>query len=202
MAAGPDALWRAGEALRHGGRASRGLPDTHACRTSAIILIRRQVPLTREILCATDFSPASIAALQRALVLAQQSGGRLAVLHVLERVSVRTRLLALRGLQAHRQLSPVSSRGCHARLPSCHSTGSSELVRRADPRRLRCALRRAILSTAVKVKPDLIVMGLPSEKRTRHCIHGLDGRLAVFERRSARSLRYLSQRTRLRARHS
>ena len=38
----------------------------------------------REILCATDFSPASIAALKQALVLAQQSGGRLTVLHVLD----------------------------------------------------------------------------------------------------------------------
>ena len=37
-----------------------------------------------EILCATDFSPASIAALKQALVLAQQSGGRLTVLHVLD----------------------------------------------------------------------------------------------------------------------
>ena len=67
----------------------------------------------REILCATDFSPASIAALKHALVLAQQSGGRLTALHVLDGFPYET-VYRVHGRSDSSTSIAFSWRRCHA----------------------------------------------------------------------------------------
>ena len=114
----------------------------------------------REILCATDFSPASIAALQRALVLAQQSGGRLTILHVLDGFpyeTVYSGFRASRLIDDYRGLVAQVSRELRTVIPQ-------EALNWCDVRTrvVSGVPHRAILSTAVEIKPDLIVMGLPA----------------------------------------
>ena len=68
-------------------------------------------------------------------MLAQQSGGRLTVLHVLDRFpdeTVYSGAPAFRLIDEYRSLVAQASRGVG------NPSGRFELVRRADPRRLRC----------------------------------------------------------------
>lgn len=113
-----------------------------------------------EILCATDFSPASIAALKQALVLAQQSGGRLTVLHVLDGFPYETVYSgspAFRLIDEYRGLVAQVSRQLRNAIPQ-DALNWCDLQTRV----VSGVPHRAILSTALEIKPDLIVMGLPT----------------------------------------
>jgi nucleotide-binding universal stress UspA family protein len=114
----------------------------------------------REILCAIDFSPASIAALKQALVLAQQSGGRLTVLHVLDGFPYETVYSGSRGfrlIDEYRGLVAQVSRQLRNAIPQDALNWCD-----VQTRVVSGVPHRAILSTAVEIKPDLIVMGLPA----------------------------------------
>ena len=76
------------------------------------------------------------------------------------RVSVRNGLLGLPGLQAHRRLSRSRRAGV---TPAANDAIPQEALNWCDvqTRVVSGVPHRAILSTAVEIKPDLIVMGLP-----------------------------------------
>jgi nucleotide-binding universal stress UspA family protein len=113
----------------------------------------------REILCATDFSHASIAALTQALVLAQESGGRLTVLHVLDGFPYETVYSGSRAFRLideyHGLVAQVSGQLRHA-IPHDALNWCD-----VQTRVVAGVPHRVILSTAVEIEPDLIVMGLP-----------------------------------------
>ena len=111
-----------------------------------------------EILCPMDFSPASAAALGQALILAQQNGGRLTLLHVIDGSPGETADsggAAVRLIEEH-----------HARVD-----GISRQMRAAVPREFRLCnvatkvvsgvAHRSILAIAMQLDADLIVMGMP-----------------------------------------
>jgi nucleotide-binding universal stress UspA family protein len=111
------------------------------------------------ILCPTDFSAASAAALQKALILAQQSGGRLTLLHVLEGFPYGTVYSggeAFRLIGEYRARVDKVSREMRSEVPPdafnwCH----------IDTKAVSGIAHRAIVSTASELSADLIVMGLP-----------------------------------------
>ena len=111
------------------------------------------------ILCPTDFSAASSAALQEALVLAQQSGGRLTLLHVLEGFPYGTVYSggeAFRLIGEYRaQVDRISQQMRSAVPPDafnwCH----------IETRAVSGIAHRTIVSTASELEADLIVMGQP-----------------------------------------
>jgi nucleotide-binding universal stress UspA family protein len=150
-------LWRAGVFAKELGRlvASPTLtvPDNHDGGNATADA------MFREILCATDFSPASVAALKQAVVLAQQSGGRLTVLHVLDAFpyeTVYSGSRAFRLIDEYRGLVAQLSRQLRDAIPQDALNWSD-----VQTRVVSGVPHRAILSTAVEIKPDLIVMGLP-----------------------------------------
>ena len=113
----------------------------------------------REVLCATDFSPASIAALKKTLVLTQESGGRLTVLHVLDGFpceTVYSGSRAVRLIDEYHGLVAQVSRQLRNAIP--HDALNSCDV---QTRVVSGVPHRAILATALEIKPHLIVMGLP-----------------------------------------
>jgi nucleotide-binding universal stress UspA family protein len=149
-------LWRAGvfakELARLVASPTLTVPDNHDGATADALF--------REILCATDFSPSSIAALKQGLVLAQQSGGRLTVLHVLDGFPYETVYSgspAFRLIDEHRGLVAQVSGQLRNAIPQ-------EALNWCDvqTRVVSGVPPRAILSTALAIKPDLIVMGLPA----------------------------------------
>ena len=114
----------------------------------------------REILCATDFSPVSIAALKQGSVLAQQSGGRLTVLHVLDGFPYETLYSgspAFRLIDEYRGLVAQVSRQLRNAIPQDALNWCD-----VQTRIVSGVPHRAILSAALEIKPDLIVMGLPA----------------------------------------
>lgn len=119
---------------------------------------RAKVPFI-EILCPTDFSPASSAAMSRALVLAQQNAGRITLLHVLEGHPYET---VYSGPRAMRLIEDYDRRVAKT---------TRELRRLVPPDAYNwCAVdtnvvsgvpHRSILATAAETQADLIVMGFP-----------------------------------------
>ena len=111
------------------------------------------------ILCPTDFSGASAAALQTALILAQQNGARLTLLHVLQGLrygTVYSGGAAFRLIGEYRARVDRISRQMRSEVPPdafnwCH----------IDTRVVSGVAHRTILSTASELDADLIVMGLP-----------------------------------------
>ena len=111
------------------------------------------------ILCPTDFSAASAAALRQALVLAQQSGGTLTLLHVLDGFPYETPYsggAAFRLIGEYRAQVDRISREMRNAVPSdafnwCH----------IDTVVVSGVAHRTIVATASELKSDLIVMGLP-----------------------------------------
>ena len=111
------------------------------------------------ILCATDFSAASTAALQEALILAQRSGGRLTLLHVLEGFPHGTAYSggeAFRLIGEYRAQVDRISRRLRSEVPPeafdwCH----------IETRAVSGIAHRTIVSTASELGADLIVMGQP-----------------------------------------
>ncbi len=110
----------------------------------------------KNILCGVDFSPASIAALQWALELGRQSGGRVTVLHAIEFLHERepSPFLDLDLAKYHRQAIKRAGEWLHARLANEPQTWSTidEVV----------AVGRAaqlLLSRSADGGADLIVVG-------------------------------------------
>ena len=103
-------------------------------------------PMFRNILCPVDSSPPAVAALRQAVVLAQP-GSRLTALHVLD---------------GFPQEAVPSASGAFAlleeHLDDLDSRDIQTLIVSGVP-------HEAILSTAMEVKPDLIVIGLPIRGR-------------------------------------
>jgi nucleotide-binding universal stress UspA family protein len=150
-------LWRAGVFAKEMARLvncpTLTVPDNHAGVSATAD------GMFREILCATDFSPASIAALKQALIVAQQSGGRLTVLHVLDGFPYETVYSGSRGfrlIDEYRGLVAQVSRQLRNAIPQDALNWCD-----VQTRVVSGVAHRAILSTAVEIKPDLIVMGLP-----------------------------------------
>jgi nucleotide-binding universal stress UspA family protein len=150
-------LWRAGvfarELARRVACPTLTVPNNHDGANSTAD------PMFGEILCATDFLPASMAALKQALILAQQSGGRLTVLHVLDGFpyeSVYSGSGAFRLIDEYRGLVAQVSRQLRDAIPQDALNWCD-----VQTRVVSGVAHRTILATAVEIKPDLIVMGLP-----------------------------------------
>jgi nucleotide-binding universal stress UspA family protein len=112
-----------------------------------------------DILCPIDFSAASVAAMHRALVLAQQGAGRITLLHVLEGYPYET---VYSGGRAMRLLEDYDARVAKTsrelrRLVPADADNWCEI----DTTVVSGVPHRSILATAVEIGADLIVMGLP-----------------------------------------
>ncbi len=124
----------------------------------------------RRVVCATDFEPASNAALAMALPIAQKAGSRLTLIHVINGVSPESasryawhfkvpeyhRLLAASAWRRLQESIPVEARksaSVHARVVT--GTLSDEIVRIAD-----------------EARADLIVMGVTSRGATGRRLMG------------------------------
>lgn len=159
--------WRPGvyakEIARHVSCPTLVVPEAHEeARTSDALFT--------EILCPTDFSSASEVALNQALVLAQQSGGRITLLHVLEGFPYET---VYSGSGAFRLIDDYRARvGKIAR----------ELRRAVPPDVFNwCEVdttvvsgvaHRSILATASEIQADLIVIGLPERSGMNRVVMG------------------------------
>ena len=111
------------------------------------------------ILCPTDFSAASAAALRQALVLAQQTGGTLTLLHVLDGFPYETPYsggAAFRLIDEYRaQVDRISRELRNAVPPDAFSWCHIDTVVVSG------VAHRTIVATASELNTDLIVMGLP-----------------------------------------
>jgi nucleotide-binding universal stress UspA family protein len=112
----------------------------------------------REIVCAVDFSPASGAALHQALTLAQESGGRLHVIHVLDHLP--SELLpsggrAFRFAEEHEAIAASAWARLRAAVPAeaLYWCEVREHVVGGIP-------SRAVSRLAADVKADLLVVGV------------------------------------------
>jgi nucleotide-binding universal stress UspA family protein len=123
-----------------------------------------------EILCPIDFSSASAAAMNEALVLAQQSGGRITLLHVLEGDPYETVYSGARAMHLVENYD--------ARIEKV----SRELRRLVPPDAYNwCEIdatavsgvpHRSILTTAAEIGADLIVIGLPDRGAVDRVVMG------------------------------
>ena len=161
------AYWRPGayaaDLARHVSCPTLAVPETQNGASQA------EAPFN-EILCPIDFSPASAAAMNDALVLAQQSGGRITLLHVLEGYRYET---VYSGARAMRVVEDY-----HARIGKM----SLELRRLVPPDAYNwCEIdatvvsgvpHRSILATAAEIGADLIVMGLPDRGAVNRVVMG------------------------------
>jgi nucleotide-binding universal stress UspA family protein len=116
----------------------------------------------RKILCAVDFSPASLNALTHALSLAQESGGRLTLLHALDWPvdSRHSEVLGPDAARYQKQLWERATRELAAAVPD-EARAWCEIEERVgigQPYQL-------VLETATAVSADLIVMGAHSGLR-------------------------------------
>jgi universal stress protein A len=112
-----------------------------------------------EILCPIDFSSASEAALARALVLAQESAGRITLLHVLEAFPYETVYSGARAFQLvddFRARIAAISRDLERMVPE-DAFNWSDIATSV----VSGVVHRAILERASEVGADLIVMGVP-----------------------------------------
>jgi nucleotide-binding universal stress UspA family protein len=113
--------------------------------------------LFTHILCATDFSASSLAALSYASSLAQRANAQLTVLHVLEHVpTLEPVVVGVPGQQEYRKLTEAAHRKRLHEVLAAHpdlSRDMSEIVTSGKP-------YREILRIAAEQKNDLIVMGV------------------------------------------
>jgi nucleotide-binding universal stress UspA family protein len=124
----------------------------------------------RTILCAIDFSKASLLALSEALVLAQQSGGRLRVLHVLNGFPYET---VYSGSRAFRLIEDLPERIARVNReveslipPAALNWSEVEVATVAG------AAHTAIAAAASEWRSDLVVLGLPRRSRLEQFLAG------------------------------
>ena len=142
---------RRGSSLWRTGVYARDLASAIRCPTLVVQAEQNRTsadapPTFRNILCPVDCSPPAVAALKQAVVLVQP-GSRLTALHVLEgfpQEAVSSASEAFAILEEH--------------LDDMDSSDVQTLIVSGVP-------HEAILSTAMEVKPDLIVIGLPIRGR-------------------------------------
>jgi nucleotide-binding universal stress UspA family protein len=134
-----------------------------SCPTLAVSETQRTGPQAKvpfvDILCPIDFSSASAAAMNHALVLAQQSAGRITLLHVLEGYPYETVYSggrAMRLLEDYDARVAKTSRELRRLVPAdaYHWCEIDTIV-------VSGVSHRSILATAAAIDADLIVMGLP-----------------------------------------
>lgn len=127
-------------------------------------------PLFRNVLCAVDFSQVSLAALDKALALAQESAGLLTLLHVLEGFpyeTVYSGSRAFRVMHEYRARVRRVNRELHSLVPRDALNWCE-----AEAETVSGAPHEAILATAAKRRSDLIVMGLPRRRRLERLLAG------------------------------
>ena len=126
--------------------------------------------LFRNILVPIDFSAVSIRALSAALVLAQQSGGRLQLLHVLEGFPYETVYSGSRAFrlipELHAQMA-WRNRELRSLIPP-DAWNWSEI----DVATVSGLAHEAIVATASKRRADLVVLGLPRRSRLEEFVAG------------------------------
>jgi nucleotide-binding universal stress UspA family protein len=123
-----------------------------------------------EVLCAADFSPASAAALNHALALAQQSGGRITLLHVLEGYpyeTVYSGARAMRLIEDYDMRVEKTTRELRRLVPpDAYNWCEVETTVEAG------VAHRSILAKASEIQADLIVMGLPDRSTFNRVVMG------------------------------
>jgi nucleotide-binding universal stress UspA family protein len=117
----------------------------------------------RNVVCAVDFSPASLSALETALTLAQQAGGRLTLLHALEGFpyeTVYTGFRAFRLMHEYRALVDASNRRLRSLVPmdASHWCEVDAVTVTGEP-------HHAICTVAAEAKADLVTMGVTRRRR-------------------------------------
>lgn len=153
----PNGLYRrpgvyARDIARHTSCPTLAVPDTGE------VTFGSRAPFSG-ILCPMDFAEASAAALERALLLAQESAGRITLLHVLEAFPYETVYSGARAFQLvddYRSRVAAISRDLERLVPPeafNWSTVQTTVV--------SGVVHRAILETASEIRADLIVMGMP-----------------------------------------
>ncbi len=159
---------RRGSTLWRPGVYARELASVVNCPTLMVPANKQHLPVDanfsfRNILGATDFSEAALAAVREALTLAVWTGGRITLLHVLEGYphdTVDPGSRASRLMGEYPDVVSAVSRELRQAIPS--DAGSwCDVQTRVDIG----VPYRAILSTASDINADLIVMGLPVRGR-------------------------------------
>jgi nucleotide-binding universal stress UspA family protein len=127
-------------------------------------------PVFRNVLCAIDFSEVSLRALTAALRLAQESGGRLTLLHVLDGFpyeTVYSGSRAFRLLQKWRTHVEEVNRELIALIPPDASNWTE-----IDVASVPGEVDEAIVTAAAERRSDLIVLGLPRRPRWEDLVSG------------------------------
>ena len=145
-----------------------------SCPTLAVPETQKAGPQAKvpfiDILCPIDFSAASVAAMHRALVLAQQSAGRITLLHVLEGYPYET---VYSGARAMRLIEDYDARVAKTsrelrRLVPADAYNWCEV----DTTVVSGVPHRSILATAAEIQADLIVIGLPERSAINRVVMG------------------------------
>jgi nucleotide-binding universal stress UspA family protein len=127
-------------------------------------------PLFRRILCAVDFSPASLVALAQARTIAEQcADGHLVVLHVVEGFPHEPVYSAGRAAQLIGQLEGrigELNRRLRALVPADPADERVEYVTVSGPP------SRAIVAAAAEHAADLVVLGASQRARLDHMVSG------------------------------
>lgn len=126
--------------------------------------------LFRNILVPIDFSDVSLRALATALALAQQSGGRLLLLHVLNGFPYETVYSGSRSAQLMRVLRASAARArreLQALVPPDALNWSEVEVTTASG-----ATHKAVVAAAAERRADLVVLGLPRRGRMEEFVTG------------------------------
>ena len=127
----------------------------------------------RHILCAIDFSEASLGALSEALALAQQSGGHLRLLHVLdgfpyETVYSGSRVFSL--MHEFRARVARVNRELRSLIPPDALNWSQIEVATVSGQ-----AHASIVAAASERRTDLVVLGLPRRSRLEQVVARVDG---------------------------
>jgi nucleotide-binding universal stress UspA family protein len=122
------------------------------------------------IICAVDFSPASDRAVRRALSLAQQSRGRVRLLHVLEGSPYES---VYSGSRAFRLIAEYPARVERVRRELRSRVPSDALNWcEVDTEAVSGVPREAIVAMALARSADLIVIGVPPRTMLRRIVMG------------------------------
>lgn len=159
--------WSAGSLAAAVGKAVKSptiaVPSGHTPRTDSETLFRN-------VLVPIDFSEASLRALSKALVLAQQSGGRLRLLHVLEGFpydTVYSGARAFRLIHDFRARVAQVNRELRSLIPA-DALNWAEI----DVATVPGLVHDAIVAAASDQRADLVVLGLPRRSRMEEFVAG------------------------------